>query len=130
MVADVAARLSSVAGRISAGSEMAFRRGFRSDGARRPESFAAPGKGQEGDKELTEPRRSLTEPHAALHTPESSNRSGYDGAKRKRSSKVHAAVDTLGHLLALQHVTPTSEHDREQVEKLAEAIREATGDSV
>jgi transposase len=42
---------------------------------------------------------------------------------------VHAAVDTLGHLLAL-HVTPASEHDGEQVEKLAEAIREATEDSV
>jgi transposase len=42
---------------------------------------------------------------------------------------MHAAVDTLGHLIAL-HVTPASEHDREQVEKLAEAIQEATGDSV
>jgi hypothetical protein len=43
---------------------------------------------------------------------------------------VHAAVvDTLGHLLAL-HVTPANERDREQVEKLAEAVQEATGDSV
>ena len=42
---------------------------------------------------------------------------------------MHAAVDTLGHLIAL-HVTSASEHDREQVEKLAEAIQEATGDSV
>ncbi len=38
-------------------------------------------------------------------------------------------MNTLGHLLAL-HVTPASEHRREQVEKLAEAIQEATGDSV
>jgi transposase len=38
-------------------------------------------------------------------------------------------VDTLGHLLAL-HVTPANEQDREQVEALAEAIQEATGDSV
>ena len=29
----------------------------------------------------------------------------------KKGSKVHAAVDTLGHLLAL-HVTPASEQDR------------------
>src|SRR5919199_6828206 len=34
-------------------------------------------------------------------TPESGHRAGYDGAKRRRGSKVHAAVDTLGHLLAL-----------------------------
>ena len=33
--------------------------------------------------------------------PESGHRSGYDGAKRKRGSKVHTAVDTLGRLLAL-----------------------------
>ena len=48
---------------------------------------------------------------------ESGHRAGYDGAKRKKGSKVHAAVDTLGHLLAL-HVTPASEHDRAQVEEL------------
>ena len=34
--------------------------------------------------------------------PESGGHAGYDGAKRKRGSKVHAAVDTLGHLLALR----------------------------
>lgn len=49
--------------------------------------------------------------------------------KRKCGSKIHAAVDTLGHLLAL-HVTPADEQDREQVEVLAEAIQEATGKSV
>jgi transposase len=62
-------------------------------------------------------------------TPESGGRAGYDGAKRKRGSKVHAAVDTLGHLLAMV-VTPADEHDREQVEKLAEAVQEATGERV
>ena len=62
-------------------------------------------------------------------SPESGHRAGYDGAKRKRGSKVHAAVDTLGHLLAL-HVTPADEQDRAQVEKLAEAVQEATGESV
>jgi three-Cys-motif partner protein len=41
-----------------------------------------------------------------------------------------AAVDTLGHLLAL-HLTPASEQDRAQVEELAEAVQEeATGESV
>ncbi|BDL41106.1 hypothetical protein MSPGM_36960 [Methylorubrum sp. GM97] len=43
--------------------------------------------------------------------PESGDRAGYDGAKRKQGSKLHMAVDTLGHLLAL-HVTPTNAEDR------------------
>src|SRR5215210_9297924 len=62
-------------------------------------------------------------------TPESGSRGGYDGAKRKKGSKVHAAVDTLGHLLALL-VTPADEQDREQIGELAKAIQEATGESV
>jgi transposase len=62
-------------------------------------------------------------------SPESGHRAGYDGAKRKKDSKVHAAVDTLGHLLAL-HVTPANEQDRARVGELVEAIQEATGESV
>jgi hypothetical protein len=62
-------------------------------------------------------------------TPESGDRAGYDGAKRKRGSKIHAAVDTLGHLLTL-HVTPADEQDRQRVKELAAAVREATGQSV
>src|SRR5688572_29866543 len=62
-------------------------------------------------------------------TPESGSRAGYDGYKRKRGSKVHIAVDTLGHLLAL-HVTPANAQDREQVAVLAEAVQEATGQTV
>ena len=44
-------------------------------------------------------------------------------------SKVHAAVDTLGHLLAL-HVTPANEQDRAQVAELAQAVQSATNHSV
>jgi transposase len=62
-------------------------------------------------------------------TPESGARAGYDGAKRRKGAKVHAAVDTLGHLLAL-HVTPADEQDRAQVEQLAQAVQQITGDSV
>lgn len=62
-------------------------------------------------------------------TPESGAHAGYDGAKRKRGSKVHAAVDTLGYLLAL-HATPADAQDREQVAALAAAVQEATGDAV
>ena len=62
-------------------------------------------------------------------TPETGTRAGYDGAKRKRGSKVHMAVDTLGHLLAL-HVTPADVGDRAAVGRLAADIQDATGDSV
>ena len=62
-------------------------------------------------------------------TPESGTRAGYDGAKRRKGSKVHLAVDTLGQLLAL-HVTPANEQDREQVGKLAKQVQEITGQSV
>lgn len=62
-------------------------------------------------------------------TPESGGRAGYDGYKRRKGSKVHMAVDTLGHLLAL-HVTPANEQDRAQVGVLAEAVQEVTGESV
>ena len=62
-------------------------------------------------------------------TPESGERAAYDGAKRKRGSKMHIAVDTLGYLLAL-HVTRANEQDRAQVERLAQAIQETAGDSV
>lgn len=62
-------------------------------------------------------------------TPESGARAGYDGYKRRKGSKVHIAVDTLGHLLAL-HVTPANAQDREQVAVLAEAVQDATGQTV
>lgn len=54
---------------------------------------------------------------------------GYDGAKRTKGSKVHMAVDTLGHLLSL-HVTAADEQDREQVGRLAKAAQAETGKSV
>ncbi len=62
-------------------------------------------------------------------TPESGGRAGYDGAKRKKGSKVHLAVDTLGQLLAL-HVTPANVQERGEVAQLAEAVQEATGQQV
>lgn len=62
-------------------------------------------------------------------TPESGGRAGYDGAKKRKGSKVHLAVDTLGHLLALV-VTPANEQDRAQVAELAEAVQDVTGETV
>jgi transposase len=62
-------------------------------------------------------------------TPESGARAGYDGHKRRKGSKVHLAVDTLGHLLAV-HVTPANEQERAQVGQLTQAVQEVTGASV
>ena len=62
-------------------------------------------------------------------TQESGARAGNDSDKRRKGSKVHIAVDTLGHLLAL-HVTPANAQDREQVAVLAEAVQAAIGQTV
>jgi transposase len=62
-------------------------------------------------------------------TPESGHRAGYDGYKRRKGSKIHLAVDTLGHLLAVR-VTPANAQDREQVAGLAETVQEVTGQTV
>jgi transposase len=62
-------------------------------------------------------------------TCESGPRAGYDGYKRKKGSKVHMAVDTLGQLLAV-HVTPANEQERAQVGELARQVQQATGQTV
>ena len=56
-------------------------------------------------------------------------RAGYDGHKRRQGSKVHAAVDTLGHRLALV-ITPANAQERAQVARLAGTVHEATGDHI
>jgi transposase len=76
-----------------------------------------------------EPTTAIMDSRTLRSTPESGTRAGYDGAKRKRGSKVHMAVDTLGHLLAL-HVTAADVGDREAVARLAADIQDATGDTV
>src|SRR4051794_24906001 len=62
-------------------------------------------------------------------TPESGDRAGYDGHKRTNGSKIHVAVDTLGHLLALR-VTAADEQDRAVVGELAERVQQVTGSNV
>jgi hypothetical protein len=76
-----------------------------------------------------EPTAAILDSRTLRSTPESGARAGYDGAKRKRRSKVHLAVDTLGRVLA-PHVTPADVGDREAVARLAADIQDATGDSV
>lgn len=41
-------------------------------------------------------------------TPESGGRAGYDGHKRKHSSKIHMAADTLGHFCPSSSPPPTN----------------------
>lgn len=76
-----------------------------------------------------EPSAAILDSRTLQSTPESGNRAAYDGAKRKKGTKLHMAVDTLGHLLAL-HVTPADEQDRAQVGELAKQVQEVTGDAV
>jgi transposase len=76
-----------------------------------------------------QPSAAIVDSRTLQSTPESGTRAGYDGAKRRRGSKVHMAVDTLGHLLAW-HVPAANEQDRSQVTPLAEKVQEVTGDAV
>jgi transposase len=76
-----------------------------------------------------QPSAAIFDSRTLQSTPESGTRAGYDGAKRRRGSKVHMAVDTLGHLLAA-HVTAANVQDRSQVGTLAAKVQEVTGDAV
>ena len=76
-----------------------------------------------------EPTAAIFDARTLQSTVESGGRAGYDGYKRKRGSKVHLAVDTLGHLLAL-YVTPANVQERAVVGELAARVQEETGDHV
>lgn len=76
-----------------------------------------------------QPSAAIFDARTLQSSPESGARAGYDGYKRRKGSKVHLAVDTLGHLLAL-FVTPANEQERAQVSKLAEKVQQVTGEAV
>ncbi|MEM8739821.1 MAG: IS5 family transposase [Planctomycetota bacterium] len=76
-----------------------------------------------------EPTAAILDSRTLRSTPESGSRAAYDGHKRKHGSKLHLAVDTPGHLLALT-VTPANEDDRKQVGELARQVQEATDEQV
>ena len=75
------------------------------------------------------PTAAILDGRTLQSSPESVGRAGYDGYKRKKGSKVHVAVDTLGHLLVLL-VTPASEQERAQVSELVRQVQQATQRSV
>lgn len=76
-----------------------------------------------------QPSAAILDGRTLQSTPESGARGGYDGHKRRKGSKVHMAVDTLGQLLAVI-VTPANEQERAQVAELTAQVQKATGNSV
>jgi transposase len=76
-----------------------------------------------------QPSASIFDSRTLQSTPESGGHAGYDRAKRRKGSKVHAAVDTLGHLLT-PLVTSADEQDRAQVGELAHGVQTVIGQTV
>ncbi|GAA4355677.1 hypothetical protein GCM10023185_18740 [Hymenobacter saemangeumensis] len=64
-----------------------------------------------------------------LSTPESGHRAGYDGAKRRKGSKVHVALDTLDHLPDALVMLATAQ-DWAQEAALADEVQAVTGKTV
>ena len=81
------------------------------------------------DEREGQPAAAILDGRTLQSTPESGGRAGFDGAKKKKGSKVHIAVDTLGHLLALR-VTAANEQERAQVAELTARVQEVTGRTV
>ena len=81
------------------------------------------------DGREAQPTAAILDARTLQSTPESGGRAGFDGAKKKKGSKVHMAVDTLGHLLALM-VTAANEQERAQVAELTAKLQEVTGGTV
>ena len=76
-----------------------------------------------------QPSAAILDARTLQSTPESGPRAGYDGHKKRKGSKVHMGVDTLGHLLALK-VTAANEQERAQVGQLAEKLQEVTKENI
>lgn len=73
-----------------------------------------------------EPTAIVVDSRTLISTPESGHRAGYDGAKRRKGTKIHLAVDTLGHLVTLM-TSPANEQDRDHVQALCRDAQEVTG---
>ena len=82
-----------------------------------------------GDERAPDPTAVILDARTLQSTPESGHRAGYDGHKKKKGSKLHMVVDTLGHLLTLK-VTPASEQERAHVGELMAETQLVTDGSV
>jgi transposase len=78
-----------------------------------------------------QPSAVIVDSRTLRSSPESGSpaRAGYDGAKRKKGSKLHMAVDTLGHLLALR-VTPANVDERVALEGLLKTAQAVTDGAI
>ena len=76
-----------------------------------------------------QPSAVIIDSQTVQSTPESGADAAFDRAKKRRGRKLHLAVDTLGHLLAL-YVTAADAQDRAQVAELAEQVQGITGGTV
>jgi transposase len=79
-----------------------------------------------------QPSAAMLDARVLQSSPESGARAGWDRhtpCKRRKGSKVHAAVDTLGQLVALVE-TPANADGRTQVAALAAQIQAVTGERV
>lgn len=81
------------------------------------------------DGRAAEPSAVIMDGRTMQSSPESGARAGFDGHKKRRGSKVHMVVDTLGLLLTV-HVTAANEQERAQVGLLAQDVQDITADSV
>ena len=84
---------------------------------------------REAEGRAPEPTAVILDGRTIQSTPESGADAGWDGHKRRKGRKVHTAVDTLGHLLALV-VTPANDQERAQVAELAAKVQDVTGETV
>ena len=82
-----------------------------------------------GEDRAPDPTAVICDARTLQSTPESGHRAGYDGHKRKKGSKLHMVVDTLGMLLTLK-VTAANEQERAQVGDLAAEVQALTSGEV
>jgi len=77
----------------------------------------------------TTPTAGIIDSRTLQSTPESGHRCSFDGAKKRKGSKMHIIVDTLGQLLALK-TTPAGEQDRDQAAALVAQAQKITGHTI
>ena len=76
-----------------------------------------------------QPTAAILDSQTLQGTAESGERAGYDAGKKKKGTKIHIAVDTLGNLLTLL-VTPANAQDRDSVGALTRDLQDVTGQNV
>lgn len=76
-----------------------------------------------------DPTACIVDSRTLQSTPESGGRAGFDAAKRRKGTKVHLAVDTLGYPLAVQ-ASAGNEQDRDHLAPLVAQVQDETGGTV